>query len=64
VVIVLHQLDDALRFTDRALLLQAGRQVAFDRSADVITAEHVRSAYGVELIEQGGLAFRLGGRGA
>jgi iron complex transport system ATP-binding protein len=64
VVIVLHQLDDALRFTDRALLLQTGRQLAFDRSAEVITAEHVRSAYGVELIAQGGLAFRLAGPGA
>jgi iron complex transport system ATP-binding protein len=64
VVIVLHQLDDALRFTDRALLLQSGRALAFDRSAEVITPAHVRSAYGVELIEHGGLAFRLGRSGA
>ena len=64
VVIVLHQLDDALRFTDRALLLEGGRQLAFDRSADVITPAHVRSAYGVELVEHGGLAFRLGRGGA
>jgi len=64
VVIVLHQLNDALRFTDRALLLQSGRALAFDRSAEVITPAHVRSAYGVELIEHGGLAFRFGRSGA
>jgi iron complex transport system ATP-binding protein len=64
IVIVLHQLDDALRFTDRALLLQRGRGVAFDRSAVVITPDHVRSAYGVELVERGGLGFRLSGDGA
>jgi len=60
IVVVLHQLDDALRYTDRALLLHGGRQVAFGRSADVITAGNVEGVYGVQLITGGALGFRLG----
>jgi iron complex transport system ATP-binding protein len=61
VVVVLHQLDDALRFTDRALLLQSGRVVAFDQTSAVISADNVRRAYGVELVAGGGYGFRLAG---
>jgi iron complex transport system ATP-binding protein len=61
VVVVVHQLDDALRFTDRALLLHDGRQVAFGRSPEVITADNVERVYGVQLIAGGALGFRLGG---
>jgi iron complex transport system ATP-binding protein len=60
VVVVLHQLDDALRFTDRALLLHEGRQVAFGPSPEVITAANVERVYGVALIAGGALGFRLG----
>jgi iron complex transport system ATP-binding protein len=61
IVVVVHQLDDALRYTDRALLLHGGRQVAFGQTADVITAGNVERVYGVQLITGGALGFRLGG---
>jgi len=60
IVVVVHQLDDALRYTDRALLLHGGRQVAFGQTADVITAGNVERVYGVQLITGGALGFRLG----
>ena len=46
-IAVMHQLDDALRFTDRALLLQAGRQVGLGPTAEVIDAANVERVYGV-----------------
>jgi iron complex transport system ATP-binding protein len=61
VIAVMHQLDDALRFTDRALLIHEGRLVAAGASADVISAQNVARVYGVELVPGGALAFRLGG---
>ncbi len=60
VIAVMHQLDDALRFTDRALLLESGRQVAAGGSADVINAANVARVYGVTLVPGGALGFRLG----
>ena len=59
VIAVMHQLDEALRFTDRALLLQAGRQVAAGATAEVISAENVARVYGVTLVPGGALGFRL-----
>jgi iron complex transport system ATP-binding protein len=59
-VAAVHQLDDALRFTDRALLLHEGRQAAFGSSAQVISAENVERVYGVQLVAGGALGFRLG----
>ncbi len=61
VVAVLHQLDDALHFTDRALLLDHGHSVALDASSAVLTADNVRRVYGVEPIAGGALGFRLVG---
>ena len=58
VVIVLHQLDDALRFSDRALLLDRGRAVASGTAESVITVENVLRVYGVELVPGGALGFR------
>jgi iron complex transport system ATP-binding protein len=58
IAVVLHQLDDALRFADRALLLERGRTVASGTVQSVITAEHVRRVYGVELVPGGALGFR------
>jgi iron complex transport system ATP-binding protein len=59
VVLVVHQLDDALRFTDRSLLLSRGQTIAFGPTPEVVTPEHVRSVYGVELVQGGALGFRL-----
>lgn len=61
IAVVLHDLDDARRCTDRALLLDAGRPVAEGPSPEVVRPEHVRAVYGVELVEGGALGFRLGG---
>jgi iron complex transport system ATP-binding protein len=58
VVLVLHQLDDALHFTDRSLLLRAGRMVASGATRDVLSPAHVRQVYGVELVPGGALGFR------
>jgi len=59
IVAVMHQLDDALRCTDQALLLHEGRQVAFGRSPDVISRANVERVYGVQLVPGGALGFRL-----
>lgn len=58
-VIVLHHLDDALRFADRCLLLGAGRPakvVASGSPAEVIAPEPLRDVYGVRF-ERSGLRF-------
>ena len=58
VVVVLHQLDEARRWADRALLLAGGRCLAAGATRDVIAADPVRRAYGVDVIEGGGLGYR------
>ncbi len=59
IVIVLHQLEHALAFSDRALLLQDGAQLASGPTRAVVTPEHVRALYHVELIHAAAPAFRL-----
>jgi iron complex transport system ATP-binding protein len=59
VCVVLHQLEHALTFADRALLLQAGVAVALGAAREVITKERVRELYRVELVPQGSFGFRL-----
>lgn len=59
VVLVMHQLDEALTHTDDALLLAAGRCHAQGPTAEVITAQTVRQVYGVDVQERAGLRFRL-----
>jgi ABC-type cobalamin/Fe3+-siderophores transport system ATPase subunit len=58
-VVVLHQLDDALHFTDDALLLDRGHAVASGLTAEVVCPEHIEPTYGVKLVQGEGLAFRL-----
>ena len=58
-VAVLHHLDEALRFADRALLLHQGQTVALGTTAEVVCSELVGRVYGVELHRQEALAFRL-----
>jgi ABC-type cobalamin/Fe3+-siderophores transport system ATPase subunit len=58
VVLVLHDLDEALRFSDTAVLLRAGRVAARGAAADVIAPGPVREVYGVELVPGDALGFR------
>jgi ABC-type cobalamin/Fe3+-siderophores transport system ATPase subunit len=48
ILAVLHDLPLAAHFFERLLLLDAGRIVADGRPADVLTAERIRSVYGVD----------------
>ncbi|MFQ5534625.1 MAG: ABC transporter ATP-binding protein [Sphingomonadales bacterium] len=48
VVAVMHDLSLAARFCHRIVLIQDGRLVANGAPADVLTADNIRSAYGVE----------------
>jgi iron complex transport system ATP-binding protein len=57
-VVVLHDLDHAVRFSDVAVMLQGGRVAACGAVADVIAADPVRQVYGVELVPNGALGFR------
>jgi len=59
VVLVLHQIEHALAFADRALLLAAGRLRASGLVAEVVTPANVRALYGVELVPHGSHGFRL-----
>ncbi len=59
IVAVLHPLERALEWTDDALLLDAGRALAFGASRDVICAGPTEGLYGVRLVPEGALGFRL-----
>ena len=59
ICVVLHQLEHALTFAHRALLLREGKPMALGEAREVITAERVRELYRVELVPQGGFGFRL-----
>jgi ABC-type cobalamin/Fe3+-siderophores transport system ATPase subunit len=56
-IVVLHDLADALSTTDRALLLKDGRVVEQGRTGDVVSPEPIRSVYGVKLIENARIGF-------
>ena len=58
---MLHSLDDALRHSDRALLLADGKVVHAGTTSDVIRAEPIREVYQVEMLPGAGLGFRLRG---
>jgi len=59
IVVVMHDLDDALLHTERALLLHRGKQVALGDSADVVAPSYVESVYGVRMQAEAGLRFSL-----
>ncbi len=56
-VVVLHALDDALRFADRALLLNRGRTVVSGACSDVLARSTLNDVYHVELEERAGVRF-------
>jgi iron complex transport system ATP-binding protein len=59
VVVVLHQLQEAVSHCDRALLLAEGRAVASGPVAEVVAAGPVREVYGVELVPSAHFGYRL-----
>jgi iron complex transport system ATP-binding protein len=56
-IVVLHDLADALSTTDRALLLKDGRVFEQGQTREVISAEPIRAVYGVKLIENARIGF-------
>jgi iron complex transport system ATP-binding protein len=48
VVVALHDLSLAARFCHRIVLLNAGRSIAAGAAQDVLTVEHLATAYGIE----------------
>ncbi len=57
VVAVLHDLNEARRWADAAVLLDEGRLVACGPAAEIVAPGPLREVYGVEVIEGGGLGF-------
>jgi iron complex transport system ATP-binding protein len=47
-IIALHDLNLALRYTDKVLLLKDGEMYAYGTPSDVLTTESVRDVYGVD----------------
>lgn len=63
IVAVLHDLDQVQRYAERSVLLQRGRTVAAGPTSEVITSENIRRVYGVELVPNAALGYRLAERG-
>jgi iron complex transport system ATP-binding protein len=61
VLVVLHDLDEVRRVADRVVLLAEGRVAASGRTDEVVAKRPVREVFGVDLVENGGLGYRLGG---
>ncbi len=59
VLMVLHQLADALRFADRALLMSPDHENSLGPVEQVIAPRIVRSVYGVNMRKDAGLEFDL-----
>ena len=61
VIVVLHDLALAMRFCDRLVLLAEGGVIVQGPPSDVLTDDHIRRAYGVEVVrgERDGLPFLL-----
>lgn len=59
IVVVLHDLDQVERYAEHSVLLQRGRTVAAGPTREVITSDHIRSVYGVELVPNAALGYRL-----
>jgi iron complex transport system ATP-binding protein len=59
VVVVLHQLQEAVTHCDRALMLAAGQMIAEGPVAEVIAAGPVRRVYGVDLVPAAHFGYRL-----
>ncbi len=62
IVMVLHQLNDALRFSDRALLLQDGQEIVSGTTAEVVSPHAIEQAYQVSMKSGGAMSFHRSGR--
>ncbi|MDX2051166.1 MAG: ABC transporter ATP-binding protein [Polyangiaceae bacterium] len=59
IILALHHLEEALRYTNRSILLNAGRVIAQGPSREVITRGPIFEGYGVDLEVGAGLSFQL-----
>ena len=59
IVVVVHGLEEARRTTDHLVLLADGEVAAAGPPAEVVAPEPIRRVYGVELVENDTLGFRL-----
>jgi len=59
VIVALHHLDEAATHCSRAMLLREGRVVRTGSIDEVVAAEPVREVFGVELVPNAGLGYRL-----
>jgi iron complex transport system ATP-binding protein len=59
IIAVLHDLDQVQRYAELTVLLQHGRTVAAGPTREVITSENIRRVYGVELVPNDALGYRL-----
>jgi iron complex transport system ATP-binding protein len=59
VLAVLHALQEALEWTDEAVLLDRGRLLIEGETLSVISHASVEAVYGVRLVANGALGFRL-----
>jgi len=59
IVLVVHGLEEARRATDHLVLLDEGEVAAAGSPAEVVAPEPIRRVYGVELVENDALGFRL-----
>jgi iron complex transport system ATP-binding protein len=59
IICVMHDLNDAANATDDALLLADGACAAAGATAEILTPGPIRAVYGVELVREPRLGFRL-----
>jgi iron complex transport system ATP-binding protein len=59
IVAVLHDLDQVQRYAEFTVLLQHGRTAAAGPTREVITKDNIRRVYGVELVPNDALGYRL-----
>lgn len=61
IAVVLHDINEAHRLVDRAVVLAEGRRLAEGDREAVFAAPVIRSAFGIELVEGGAFGFRPAG---
>jgi iron complex transport system ATP-binding protein len=61
VLVVLHPLEEAHEWTDEVVLLDRGRVIARGATPAIIREGTIESVYGVKLVPNGALGFRLPG---
>jgi iron complex transport system ATP-binding protein len=59
IVLALHDLEQVRRFSDRALLLDRGRLIASGPPGEILSTQHLRPIYGVEIDPGAATGYRL-----